>query len=134
MKRIVATLQDLQQIWEQQFSSDEALQQWLEEHLGVICLGAEELWDDDDPVWVNVYHVSFERGGCEEGGWYYDRYSLVESVHLPYAEARTFAARKRAEYGEPDRPYHSVLGGWRYEVRIEEASGASITCAIPQYA
>ena len=33
-------------------------------------------------AYINVYNVTREYGGAEEGGWYYTRYNFIESKRI----------------------------------------------------
>ena len=34
------------------------------------------------PLYVSLYDISRELGGYEEGGWWYDSYKLIDSIHV----------------------------------------------------
>jgi hypothetical protein len=86
-------------------------------------------WRDLDertkgPVWVNAYSVGRSYGGPEEGGWWYDDYTLLESKRVPRHRAGNVKAQfirkyKDREWGDPS----SVRGGERIKVLIEETPG-----------
>jgi len=63
---------------------------------------AEEYTEVQKPVYVSVYEVSRNYGGPEEGGWWYDAYSLEDSKEfLNKVEAKEYAEElKRKIKGE----------------------------------
>lgn len=87
------------------------------------------------PVWVNMYMVTREYGGPEEGGWWYDLYTPVEAVRTySPSEASAVERRMRAEYepGTVDR--YSAAGGWDYLLRFEYKRAATYPPTRPVYA
>jgi hypothetical protein len=95
-------------------------------------------WRDLDertkgPVWVNAYIMERSYGGPEEGGWWYDDYTLLESKKVRRHHAKTVKAQmlkkhKGREWGDPS----SVRGGERVKVLIEDAPGRKHT-PTPHY-
>ncbi|WP_214607262.1 hypothetical protein, partial [Mycobacterium tuberculosis] len=87
--------------------------------------------------WVNVYHVTREYGGPEEGGWYYNVYDCVEAVKTPEPEK----VKEELEEKHKDDEYgniYSVLGGVKVKVFIEDEmaesqgpEGSTVYCLIP---
>jgi len=90
-------------------------------------------------LYVNVYYKTLERGGSEEGGWYYDQFEPVEGrASHPVSnetEAERAKARLEAEYApmQSKRPYHSVLPGTHYAVRIEKHPARFQPAHRPRY-
>jgi hypothetical protein len=93
-----------------------------------------EKWTDNKThlLYVNVYEVWRQRGGSEEGGWYYDAGEVVET--------RTARDRERAaavlkeleeEYGANKQRWH-YNGTW-YEARVEERPGENYPQQTPRY-
>ena len=84
---------------------------------------------------VNVYLVSREYGGPEEGGWYYDWYELVKSY--PTSSGRHTSRRVmkaihkffEEAYGDTS----SASGGIEVVIRTEQTIGESETKFTPHY-
>lgn len=98
---------------------------------------------DDDPLryiapakhaFVNVYEVARCRGGAEEGGWYYDRYTLIYSMMVGkklFYPVFENACRMHGQYCEGDP--QSVLGGTEVCVLLEYERGQSEAKGTPHY-
>lgn len=87
-------------------------------------------------VWVTVYGRRLCYGGPEEGGWWYDHDEVVESIQLPVRVAQEVLKAKQVlveEANKARRPYHSVLGGYKEWVTIEDEKGQHATRHRPQY-
>jgi hypothetical protein len=85
-------------------------------------------------AWVNVYRVTREYGGAEEGGWWYDHYDCVKSRFVPYDDAEQVKASLEEEYkNQAWGNRFSVLGGVEYVVYIEGTAAESETKEKPQY-
>jgi len=71
---------------------------------------------------INVYHVTREYGGPEEGGWYYDQWEPVaDKCNVSYERATLDSAIAWCEdqnQGEP--PLSSVGSHGLYRVQVEE--------------
>jgi hypothetical protein len=88
-------------------------------------------------LYVNVYRITREYGGPEEGGWYYNHYECIETREFPIwrgraakaAEERLEAYWKEQEEGD----IYSVRGGCQYSVRLETRRAASETSERPVY-
>lgn len=92
--------------------------------------------DGSSAIFVNVYSVGRSYGGPEEGGWWFDCGTPVESyivATLPEAHAL------RDRLTGPDGEYAytgkrgSVLGGNDYEVMIETDPGTDYPSNRPHY-
>lgn len=73
-------------------------------------------------------------GGNEEGGWWYDHYSLETSIqakNTPEEVAAAIAALEE-EYPHAEN-YSSVLGGHSYIVFAEYHKGSHTTRIRPRY-
>lgn len=82
---------------------------------------------------VNVYEVSRNYGGPEEGGWWYDTGHCVETRRCATrADAERVQAALRDEYPRTGRR-SSVLGGDDYEVVIEDGPGRDYPEHRPHY-
>ncbi|TVX86045.1 hypothetical protein [Paenibacillus agilis] len=84
-------------------------------------------------VWVNVYTITREYGGAEEGGWFYDWRKLSDSKHCKYEEAESVEASLREEHGNGEGNISSVLGGYEVDICIEGYRGASRSTCRPHY-
>ncbi|EJW14063.1 hypothetical protein M5X00_26415 [Paenibacillus alvei] len=84
-------------------------------------------------VWVNVYTITREYGGAEEGGWYYDWRKLSDSQLCKYEDAENIEASMREKYGEGEGNISSVLGGYEIDICIEGSRGASRSTCRPHY-
>jgi hypothetical protein len=92
-------------------------------------------YDPEDIVYINVYMVTREFGGPEEGGWYYDNHSLIECIPMRYKYAEDEVERmENGEYSNKGRrELSSVLSTGRYSVLIEDQRGESETRQRPHY-
>ena len=92
-------------------------------------------------VWVTAYHMSKTYGGPEEGGWYWDRYTDLETRRVAPHRVRQTQAQllTRHQKDLPRDPkgkiraYDSVLGGEAVYVRPEETPGQYATRERPRY-
>lgn len=89
-------------------------------------------------VYVNVYLVDRQRGGPEEGGWYYDCGCVEESLRCKdEAHAQAVYERKLAEYAEENRNRRSdigsVLSEGRFDVKLEAWPGENWPAVTPHY-
>lgn len=84
-------------------------------------------------VWVNVYTITREYGGPEEGGWYYDWRHLADSKPCKYEDAESVEASMREEHGDGEGNISSVLGGYEVDICIEGYRGASRSTHRPHY-
>lgn len=79
------------------------------------------------PWFVNVYEVDQGYGGAEEGGWWYNTYSIQETVRCEtYAEAERVRdeLREGKWADEPDARVSSVVySGGVYSLVIEATVG-----------
>lgn len=85
-------------------------------------------------VWVSVYYVNREYGGPEEGGWWYNWYTHVETIRVPLRFAEHH--RRRLEYKHRDHHYgniYSVMGGQQVQVFIEGQPKQHETKRRPHY-
>jgi hypothetical protein len=84
---------------------------------------------------VNVYFVTREYGGSEEGGWWYDWYECVKSY--PTSSGRNTSRRVlkaihrffESAYGDSS----SVSGGLEVVIRTEQTIAESQTTHTPHY-
>lgn len=85
-------------------------------------------------VFVNVYAVERCYGGPEEGSWFYNHYSCLETY--PTREENAEAVEEFLENQYEDEAYgdiSSVLGGQEITVRIEDKPAESATREKPRY-
>ncbi len=88
--------------------------------------------------YVNAYAVGLCYGGPEEGGWYYDIGTPLESVrvHGSWSDANeareTLRAKLESDYARGHNRY-SVLGGDDLEIGIEDAPGEAYPTERPYY-
>lgn len=90
--------------------------------------------DKEDTVFVNVYLVTREFGGHEEGGWYYDHYDCVENFPIKLKFSRLIkenAIKDFAVYKRGD--IYSAIGGLDVRVLIEDLPRKSETKEKPIY-
>lgn len=75
---------------------------------------------------VSIYHVDMAYGGSEEGGWWYDRGSIVRTVKtfknedLACAYCRKLNAKLDGLVNKHFRPKSSVISDGVYEAHIHE--------------
>ncbi len=79
-------------------------------------------------IFVNVYMVTREYGGSEEGGWWYNDYECIESVKTDKKSAQETKEILEEEYKDEEYgDIYSVRGGVLIEVLIEEKERESDT-------
>jgi hypothetical protein len=104
-----------------------------------MALAEHGITEDQGQRFVTQYSVTRNYGGAEEGGWWYDDYTFMETVVvLPEPEAFEAARRSnadekdaRADAGQPDR--YSVLGGADFVWIAELYPGERTTLLRPIY-
>lgn len=84
-------------------------------------------------VWVNVYHITREYGGPEEGGWYYNWRTLVEAHNLNINDVHARLDELKEKHGEGKGDISSVLGGYQVMILIEGERGESQDTKRPYY-
>ena len=89
--------------------------------------------------YVNEYRTDRQRGGCEEGGWYFDTGEFIacRGVHLDREAAENQRTGLSGHIDKSNEGLHSpgsVLseGEWR-ALYIEEHSGADFPTERPRY-
>lgn len=91
-------------------------------------------------VYVSVYLRTLRFGGSEEGGWYYDELLLdddapgfaVDNTVDEVADAVGLATEWATANG-PTHDYHSVLGGWDFQIVVELRRGSNATVQRPRW-
>lgn len=86
-------------------------------------------------MYLNVYLVTREFGGSEEGGWYYDNY---ECIHSELAENEENIEEEIERLEEEYASYKqgnisSVRGGTDVKVLYENYKSESETDEVPEY-
>ena len=85
-------------------------------------------------LFVNVYEITREYGGHEEGGWYYNNYNCIESkVADSEQSAKLIKIKLEQEYGPGYGNIYSVQGGMKISVRVEDEKAQSETTEVPMY-
>ena len=86
-------------------------------------------------IWVNVYFIERKYGGPEEGGWYYNWYTCVESVECKNEEEVEEMVSKLKDKYEDENfgNIYSVLGGQKVKVLEESYVAESHSMYRPQY-
>lgn len=84
-------------------------------------------------VFVNVYEVDRCYGGPEEGGWWYDAGTLVESAEVPAGEAEEVAAELAEQYPHTGKVGSVLYQGGDYRIRVEDEPGADYPVEAPHY-
>jgi hypothetical protein len=88
---------------------------------------------DTEPCYVNVYSMTREYGGPEEGGWWYDAGSWIKTIsaaNVTHAEAIKDQLSK--DYPRTGKR-NSVLRGEDYDIRIEDHPGRDFPAERPFY-
>lgn len=76
--------------------------------------------------WVNVYSVTRDYGGPEEGGWWYNHKILIESVQVPSHRAANVKAQMKRKYADvAEGNIYSVLGGTALSIDIDTSPGGN---------
>jgi hypothetical protein len=89
---------------------------------------------EDDMVFVNVYKVTRHYGGAEEGGWYYNWYTCIETFPVKNKNAHTVKEELESEHAHHKYGnIYSVLGGQDIAVMIEATPKESETTERPYY-
>ncbi len=83
------------------------------------------------PWYVNVYEIDRRYGGPEEGGWWFDSGTLVDSTETASKQdANRLSEAKQTEYPNNGS---SVYRGGDYTVRIENHPGENYPTNRPHY-
>lgn len=77
---------------------------------------------DEVQKWINVYRVTREYGGSEDGGWWYNRWTPVESISVPESMTEIVALAMRAKHGHGEDIYVKS-GGEEIRICIEDDAG-----------
>jgi hypothetical protein len=91
-------------------------------------------YKNDHIGFVNVYEVTREYGGAEEGGWYYNSLRCLESIPCQHGYASDIIEWAKEEYAHIKHGnIYSVLGGAELEVMWEDSPCESETRNRPHY-
>jgi hypothetical protein len=83
---------------------------------------------------VNVYSVTRHYGGPEEGGWYYNWYTCLESFPCRYKNQHEVVEYLESEHGmKRFGNIYSVLGGKEIYITWEESPKESESTERPYY-
>lgn len=84
-------------------------------------------------LYVNVYDITRNYGGPEEGGWWYDCGEPLESHRVSSEpEALELQRQLKEKYPRTGKRF-SVLGGDDYDVRIEDHFAEEFPASLPRY-
>lgn len=71
------------------------------------------------PLHAAVFEISRHYGGPEEGGWWYDWVTLVETVIVSgYSDTLKVMRKLHETYPQPKYNRHSVLGSHDYSIQL----------------
>ena len=86
-------------------------------------------------VWVTAYSVRQVYGGPEEGGWYFYKYSPVETVYCRRKDSEEIVKALQEQHPPylPGGYLTSVLGGYDIEVAVETVYQSNATRHFPRY-
>lgn len=85
-------------------------------------------------IYVSVYNSELLYGGSEEGGWWYDGYSVEKSFRVRNQADLVQEKIAALEKEYPENPdYSSVLCGHTYIVFAEYRAGSFTTRQRPRY-
>jgi hypothetical protein len=102
-----------------------------------VCHGRGEieiLIGEDEIVYVNVYEITREYGGPEEGGWWYNRLRCLETYPVRNKNSELMQEQLEKDYAHIKQGnIYSVLGGTELNVYIEERPKQSETKERPHY-
>ncbi|HFK1435116.1 TPA: hypothetical protein ACGXNJ_005270 [Bacillus cereus] len=98
------------------------------------CNGGAIQAPEDMKVYVSVYKVTREFGGYEEGGWYYDRYTCLETIPCKNKFSDEIKEDLLKEYEDVKHgDISSVLGGADVQAFIERRPAENETREKPIY-
>jgi hypothetical protein len=91
--------------------------------------------DDRLTYFINVYEMDRHYGGPEEGGWWYDSGTLVQTRKVRGRQrAVRIATLLRCSIPVPQHPLWSVLyAGGQYSISIDRLPGKSFPTTRPHY-
>jgi len=84
--------------------------------------------------YVNVYEVTRHFGGYEEGGWWFNWYSCVETKEVSEENQDSIVYELEKKYSKLAKGnIYSANGGIDYEVLVEKKPKESETLQAPMY-
>lgn len=87
----------------------------------------------DLTVWLNVYRITREYGGPEDGGWWTDLTTLYEATEVKYSDTEKVLEEAQEKYGKGEGDISSVLGGYKVLILVEAERGESEDTETPHY-
>ena len=92
--------------------------------------------------YINVYFITREYGGPEEGGWWYDLETSADKADLPnhLSPSMTYSSKVKRDAeawveseNEGQPPLYSVASRGLYVVRVEEHRSKVYPASRPHY-
>lgn len=84
-------------------------------------------------VFVNVYEVDRIYGGPEEGGWWYDARTIIETREVSQYAVDDAVRELEEQYPNTGKVYSVIYDGGDYRVRVEDQPGANYPEKTPHY-
>lgn len=120
-------------IQEMEFKTRAELFNYQEERADVLTIEDYE-YSDNHMGFVNVYEVTREYGGSEEGGWYYNSLRCIESIPVRKSHSEAMIKWAEEEYNHVAHGnIYSVLGGSQLDIIWEDEPCGSETKERPYY-
>jgi hypothetical protein len=117
---------------EKEFNTRKDIFNYLEENDLLTLDHYEHL--DGHMGFVNVYEVTREYGGPEEGGWWFNALRCIESIPCRAENMDTMIQWAKNEYRNiKSGNIYSVLGGSELEVMFEDSPSESETRRKPHW-
>lgn len=82
---------------------------------------------------VNAYEIDRIYGGPEEGGWWYNAGTVVESVEVAESEVDRVVAELEEQYPNTGKVGSVLYRGGDYRVCVEDEPGADYPEKTPHY-
>ena len=84
---------------------------------------------------VNVYAVTREFAGHEEGGWWYNDFECIKTVQCEDYQVTEMMEKLTDEFQEyADGDIYSSRGGMAIRIYAEDSIAESETTEVPSYA
>jgi hypothetical protein len=95
-------------------------------------------FDEGYPAFVTAYFINREYGGPEEGGWWYNSSTLIESVQVStpeeaYKKVIELFEKYREEYNDDKYELSSVMSQGKLSVLTEKIKGENQNTEKPVY-
>lgn len=109
--------------------------EWINcEHAECVLGVIDRVLEEDLIVFVTAYSITREYGGPEEGGWWYNRYKMLETYPVKNKISSLMKEELEKQYKNKKRGnIYSVLGGVDIEVIVERRQGDNETKERPVY-